>query len=75
MTVTVNKVHRLAEELSELATKLESMVQDKEESLDNAESAERPNVNRIDLLQDQCQILSDAFNDLENAVHALEDYS
>lgn len=74
MAVTAAAVQKLTEELTVLKDKLEEFKESKEETLDNANSADYPNAARVETLEEQVQCLSDGLNDLETAISTLEDY-
>ncbi len=74
MAVTKIRVTALTEKLKALLTTLETMNEEKEEALNNAESAKYPNEECIDLLQEQQQCLADAQSYLEEAIGRLEEY-
>jgi len=74
MAVTAAAVQKLTEELTAIKDKLEEFKENKEKTLDNANSADYPNTARVETLEEQVQCLSDGLNDLETAISTLEDY-
>ena len=74
MTVKASQVHKIEEELEAIKERLESLHIDKEETLNNAESAASPNEERLDILREQEAILSDAIADLEVCIDTLSTY-
>jgi len=74
MKVTTKAIHKLAEKIRELKDELEAMKEAKQEVLDNAEYADYPNEERVEKLQNQVNILEEAFDNLESIIEELENY-
>jgi len=74
MAVTSKQVRALADKIRVQLENLQELIYKKQEALDNAESRDYPNEERIDLLSDQVDILQSAYDDLENAIEPLENY-
>lgn len=74
MKVTAKQVQKFAEKLEELNSLLQEMIDAKEYVLDNANSAEYPNEERIEKLEGQIYILQSSFDDIENTISNLQDY-
>jgi hypothetical protein len=74
MAVKKASVEKVAEKIETLVWKLQEMTDQKQEALDNAESKDYPNQERIEKLQEQVYILQQAHDDIENALSDLNNY-
>lgn len=74
MGVSTIQIKKLAGQFQETDNKFEEWIDAKEESLGNEEGKDYPNQDRLDKLQAQIDILSEAKELLESLITCLEDY-
>ncbi len=74
MAVTRKMVDRQCEELDSIKSTLEDYLEQKQEVLDNEESKDYPNEDRLDKLNDQIEILQEAIDNLETVIDILSEY-
>jgi polyhydroxyalkanoate synthesis regulator protein len=74
MAVTRKMVDRQCEELELIKSTLEDYLEQKQEVLDNEESKDYPNEDRLDKLNDQIEILQEAIDNLETVIDILSEY-
>jgi len=75
MKVSVVMVNKLVDDIESLImSRLEAMLESKNEVLDNANAVEYPRAARIEALEAQINILQSAYEDLENVVSNLQEY-
>jgi uncharacterized coiled-coil protein SlyX len=74
MAVQPSTVAKIAEKVRDLYNQLEDLRGQKQETIDNEESKDTPNDERMSKYESQLDALDDALRGLEEAVDALEVY-
>jgi hypothetical protein len=74
MGVSTTQIKKLIERLQETDKKFEEWIAAKEETQGNEEGRDYPNQERLDKLQAQIDVLSEAKELLEPLITCLEDY-
>lgn len=74
MAVTRKQIMKIVAQLETQLELLENLIEQKQEVLDNAESVEYPNEDRIDALNEQINLLEEGRDSLQEAIDNLMTY-
>lgn len=74
MAVKLSMIHNIVDALGEQLEKLEIFKEEKENVFANEDDKEYPNQERLDILEDQMEKLSDSVEQLDNVIEILRGY-
>jgi len=75
MAATDKGVRKMWDRLDIIRTQLEEWLENKQQTLNNEENKDNPNDERVEKLEEQNDILTDALQSLQECCDRLEEYS